>query len=254
LQERADSFRIRKEVLKARYVAEQSHIAVRDVIAASDLVTEGIRSAPEGNGSAPDEIRAGVTGNGLAQIEAEIQRELGSVTSPHGLMELRSAGTDISVLFAVEPAGTALLIAVLEGRDAAQQRYRAVGVSADILRRVRSGADPEASACAFDDEQALIDALFPGSSFTSEVGAAAQRSDPLMALADERNEQGLSLEQVAARMGVTPQWVAVIEQAELGSVEVGELTAYVRALGGGLRVVAEFGDGPVVLSDPATPC
>ena len=42
-------------------------------------------------------------------------------------MELRPgapADSDIRILFAVEPPGTALLIAVLEGRDAVQDHYR----------------------------------------------------------------------------------------------------------------------------------
>jgi len=70
-----------------------------------------------------------------------------------------------------------------------------------------------------------------------------------MALAEERNRLGLSLEQVAARMGVTAERVEAIEQAEPGAVEVRDLTDYVTALGGSLRIVAEFDGEPLVLSE-----
>ena len=56
-------------------------------------------------------------------------------------MELRPgvpADGDIRILFGVEPPGTALLIAVLEGRDAVQDHYReAVLLASEVLRRSR---------------------------------------------------------------------------------------------------------------------
>ena len=54
-------------------------------------------------------------------------------------MELRPgapADSGIRILFAVEPPGTALLIAVLEGRDAVRDHYReAVLLASEVLRR-----------------------------------------------------------------------------------------------------------------------
>jgi hypothetical protein len=89
-------------------------------------------------------------------------------------MELRPdapGGSDIRILFAIEPPGTALLISVLEGEDAVQDHYReAVLLSAGVLRRVREGQEPEAANHAFDDRQSFLDEFFPGNA--EEVAAA----------------------------------------------------------------------------------
>ena len=70
---------------------------------------------------------------------------------------------DICILFAVEPPGTALLIAVLEGLEAVAERYgEAVLASADMLRRVRAGQVPEAAAHAYDDTQSFLAGFSPG--------------------------------------------------------------------------------------------
>ncbi|MEW2320900.1 XRE family transcriptional regulator [Streptomyces griseoincarnatus] len=61
-------------------------------------------------------------------------------------------------------------------------------------------------------------------------------------LAEVRREQGLTQRQVAASMGVSAPRVSAIEHGELDRAEVATLRAYVEALGGRLRVVADFGD------------
>ena len=59
---------------------------------------------------------------------------------------------DICILFAVEPPGAALLIAVLEGLDVVAERYaEAILAAADMLRLVRAGQAPEAAAYSYDD-------------------------------------------------------------------------------------------------------
>ena len=77
----------------------------------------------------------------LDEIIGQIEQELGLEAPAAGLMELRPgapADSDIRILFGVEPPGTALLIAVLEGRDAVQDHYReAVLVASEMLRRRR---------------------------------------------------------------------------------------------------------------------
>jgi DNA-binding XRE family transcriptional regulator len=167
-------------------------------------------------------------------------------------MELRPGApgdSDIRILFAVEPAGTALLIAVLEGHEAVrEQREEAVELSAEMLHRVREGQAPEAAAHAFDDAQSFLDEFFPGSADEVGVGAAA-----LMArnrgrtLAQQRARLGLSQEEVAQRMGVQRERVAAIERAEPGATEVRTLARYVQALGGRLEIIADFGEERVVL-------
>lgn len=61
-------------------------------------------------------------------------------------------------------------------------------------------------------------------------------------LAQVRAEQDRTQEEVAHVMGVRQPRVSAIERGELDVVTLSTLRAYVRALGGSLRVVADFGD------------
>jgi DNA-binding XRE family transcriptional regulator len=59
-------------------------------------------------------------------------------------------------------------------------------------------------------------------------------------LADMRKRRGLTQEQVATRMGIS---VARVSQIEGGDVSTqGVLNRYVAALGGTLKLIADFGD------------
>ncbi|MFG2713935.1 helix-turn-helix domain-containing protein [Streptomyces goshikiensis] len=66
-------------------------------------------------------------------------------------------------------------------------------------------------------------------------------------LAEVRKRQHTTQVQVAEAMGVTQARVSRIENGELERSEVDTLAAYVRALGGRLKIVAEFGDEQYVL-------
>ncbi|MGW6859221.1 XRE family transcriptional regulator [Streptomyces xanthophaeus] len=68
--------------------------------------------------------------------------------------------------------------------------------------------------------------LRPGSSGGSEI----------------RQEQALTQKDVADTMGVSAPRVSAIENGETDRTEVATLRSYVEALGGRLRVVADFGD------------
>ncbi|ALE76893.1 XRE family transcriptional regulator (plasmid) [Pseudonocardia sp. EC080625-04] len=59
-------------------------------------------------------------------------------------------------------------------------------------------------------------------------------------LAETRKRRGLTQRQVAQAMGVTVGRVSQIENGELAGIDV--LDRYVHALGGGLQIVANFGD------------
>lgn len=61
-------------------------------------------------------------------------------------------------------------------------------------------------------------------------------------LVEMRKEQALTQQQIAEALGVTQPRVSAIEHGEVHKVEVATLRAYVEALGGQLKVVAEFGD------------
>lgn len=53
---------------------------------------------------------------------------------------------------------------------------------------------------------------------------------------------------VAALMGVSQARVSQLESGDLSHTELGTLQSYIAALGGNLRVVADFGESSVELS------
>jgi len=61
-------------------------------------------------------------------------------------------------------------------------------------------------------------------------------------LAEARKRRRLSQREVARAMGVTPGRISQIEHGEVGVAEVDTIARYVEALGGRLRLVADFGD------------
>jgi hypothetical protein len=102
----------------------------------------------------------------VVDLTAQMERELDQGPWPEGLMALRPGALsrdDICILFALEPPGAALLIAVLQGLDVAANRYpEAVLAAADMLRLVRAGQAPEASAYTYDGERSFLAEFAPG--------------------------------------------------------------------------------------------
>ncbi len=281
-QARVDAFRKRKEVLKARYTAALAECeigaAMRAAAQAGVADPEGESAAGPGGPGGPAagrlaeitgaierELGPGASADDLLELRpalpaASAQRAASAPPSAPGLRAASDppaapglpaapgpaapAGNDIRVIFAVEPAGTALLIAVIEGSDAVRDRRReAVTASADLLRSVRAGQAPEAAACGYDDAQAFGRELFGGQAALVEAAAAALLARArARTLAEQRARLGLSRDQVAERMGVPPERVAAIERAEPGAADVPALAGYVEALGGRLDILADFGD------------
>jgi predicted XRE-type DNA-binding protein len=245
MQAQVDRSRTRKEVLKARFTA-----ALAEQTAYEAAVVVG--PANGGRREGPDLPGAGAADR-LGQVIGEIERELDDEDSAEGLLELRPGvpgdGDDIRIIFAVEPPGTALLIAVLEGRDAVRERRReAVAASAELLRQAQAGQAPEAAAHAFDDAASFLGEFFPDRGDEVEAGAAALVArGRARTLAEQRTRLGLTQAQVAQRMGVRQERVSAIERAEPGSTEVRTLASYVEALGGRLEIVADLGDERVQL-------
>jgi len=68
-------------------------------------------------------------------------------------------------------------------------------------------------------------------------------------LAEVRKSQDLTQEQVADSMGVRQPRISQLENGDLSHIEIATLRSYVAALGGHLRVVAEFGDSQLLLAD-----
>jgi hypothetical protein len=160
-EDRVNAFGFQKEVLKASYVAAESSLMVQQTIAASDQTGAGDHQRQDG-----DEAISTGSARLLRDVTARLERELGQQPWPEGLMELRPAApgdTGVRLLFAIEPPGTALLIAVLEGDEAVEyQRLEAILLSAEMLRRVRAGQAPEAAAHSYDT-QSFLDEFYPAS-------------------------------------------------------------------------------------------
>jgi hypothetical protein len=159
LQARAEAWRVRKETLKAGYVAASGGLRAREAIAALDLATDsGDRQDDDDSQVISGE--AGKADARLAELTAQMEQALGQQAGPAGLLELRPGAPgrgDTRIVFAVEPPGTALLIAVLDGLDAVEDQFpEAVMASADMLRRVRAGQAPEAAAHTYKDAQSFL--------------------------------------------------------------------------------------------------
>jgi DNA-binding XRE family transcriptional regulator len=246
LNAQVHAFRTRKEVLKARYTAALAEQTVHEADAAVGHADGGPREGPDAPGPA--------TAYRLQQVTREIDQELVREDPAQGLLELRPGAPggrddDIRITFAVEPPGTVLLIAVLEGRDAVRDRHgEAVAASAELLRHARAGQAPEAAAYAFDDARSFLDEFFPGRAGDVEAGAAELTTrNRARSLAEQRTRLGLTQAQVAQRMGVRQERVSAIERAEPGSTEVRTLASYVEALGGRLEIIADLGDERIQL-------
>ena len=246
LQARVDAFRTKKELLKARYTAARAELQVNEEVADPDA---GPKATAEGAARLRDATAEGAAR--LRDVTAEIERELGRQPRSEGLLELRPGAPDgeIRLIFAVEPPGTALLIAVLEGREAARDQYRdAVTLSADMLLEARAGQAPEASAHGYDDTPSFVEEFFPGQAAEIDAGAAALVArNRAHTLAEQRTRFGLTQTELAERMGVPAEHVAAIERAEPGTTDVRTLASYVEALGGRLEIIADFAGDRVVL-------
>jgi DNA-binding XRE family transcriptional regulator len=88
---------------------------------------------------------------------------------------------------------------------------------------------------------------------TEEAKMATERSSMLSEirahrLAEIRSGQGETQTAIARRMGVSQARVSAIEHGQIGRSEVDTLAAYVEALGGKLKLIADFGDSTVVIA------
>jgi phage shock protein A len=196
MQQRVNAFRARREVLTARYVAALAARSVREELTA--LGEDGDVAEAEAAGR-------------VEEITAEIERELGHDAAADDLLELRPSA-DVRIIFAVEPPGAALLIAVLEGGAAVRgRRGEALMLSARVLGRVRAGQAPETTEYAVDDPRSFLAEFLPGRAEDAEAAAAAL---------------------IAGNRART----------------VDDLAGHVEALGGRLQVIADFGDDRIQLA------
>jgi len=67
-------------------------------------------------------------------------------------------------------------------------------------------------------------------------------------LAQLREELGLTQVQVAERMGISQPRISQLERGDIGQMEVDTIRRYVTALGGKLKIIADFDDHDVTVS------
>jgi hypothetical protein len=277
IQLEVDAFRTAKETAKARYTAAEASLRIAEAVAAAggqpdpDLAQrrEDYRAAEEGLRA----LRAWAAETvGVMRMQSDqagggfppaghpnppppqptesppppspprpVQRRADPAT---GLLELRAdpLGSDIRILFAAEPADTVTLLAVLEGPEAVREHgTRAVTLAGDLLTEIRDGWPADIDEVLLADREEFVGRFFP-----ADDGSVARRADMLAAmtpLGKLRADLRLTIEQVAARSGLSALRVAAIERDGLRTARVHEAVALARALGARLEWTA--GSGPV---------
>ena len=174
--------------------------------------------------------------------------ERGEPSLAPGLLELRAdpLGGDIRLLFAMEPADTVTVLAVLEGEGAVRvHRDKALSLASDLLAEIRSGEWPPAQATSTADiELTLEDSAGFLDKFFAQSAAVVRRRAAVRASADTltelRQQRGLSIQDLAEATGITQERLSLIEDGGLQVAEVREAVACIRALGGQLDLSAGF--------------
>ncbi len=262
LQAKVDAFRTRKETVKAGYTAARSAQEISEVAA---VPGDQAASAGPPDASAQDAIIAAWREvEELLASGRAAEREVGVVPreppqadgSPAaGLMELRPGApgdSGMRFLLAVAPRGIPALLAAGEvpGVTWYEHEVPVAGARLRSLAQTRPRPASEGLVTSFTsyDREAFLSEFCPGEAAEAQAGAAAlAERNRARRLAELRRGIGLTQAQVAERMHAHHERVAEIESAEPGALEVGELAAYVAALGGRLDLIADFGAEQVVL-------
>ncbi len=277
LQIRVETFRVQKETIKARYTAAEGSEKVRQAFVSmsadiSDLQDTGAEDPGTEAGTRSGAASAAAA-SAAAEAEAgELLQEIRDLTPsslggpgsadaddielPPGLMELRPGAPDdvrAGLLFAVDPPGPAVLLGWVEDPGGPALGYREVlRIVAGRLAEAQSGPPPAGTSApaAFIsyDPESFLDEFFPGEETEVEIGAGTVVArNRAHTLAEARQRMRLTQAQVAERMNVRQERVSAIERAEPGATEVRTLTAYVRALGGRLEIIADIGGERIAL-------
>jgi phage shock protein A len=255
LQSLVDTIRTQKETAKAVITAAEARARVQDALAELDPELTG----QQGPGSrlglsdepGPDSEPAGSEWtarlDGLVaeahqllaaehdepDVQATAERPSESIRELHA----DPLGSSARLLFAAEPSDTIVLLAVLENAEAVEQHESAaIGAAADLLDQIRDGGWPPAGDDAgleFADADQFLTRFFPEA--RADVVARAAALAELTDLAALREAQHLSIAELARRAGLRPGAAASAE-ADLLSAELADVAAYVRALGGTLRL------------------
>jgi hypothetical protein len=260
LQSLINAMRSRKETAKAMITAAEARTRIRD--AAAELESEVIRKHGPGNWLGPSEgepepdleTAASELTTQLEELVARARQLLAveDAVEPDGPAAGRSTarirelhadplGSGARLLFAAEPADTIVLLTVLENAEAVDEHGdAAIDAAADLLDQVRDGGWPSAGDDAgleFADTDQFLTRFFPQA--RADVVARAADLAGLTQLAALRTGSDLSLAELARRADLRPGQAASAE-ADLPSAEVADVAAYVRGLGGTLRLTVSL--------------
>ena len=274
-----DRFLTTKETAKARYIAaratrdillalldpgagpavtsdelEQARAelpaAEANLAAASEQIAAALAQAARLSRTLAHEARSGESGEPAATTAQPAGA--GDDRATAGLFELRAdpLGTDVRILLAIEPTDTVTLLAVLHGSAAvSEHRELAIRLAGELLTELRTNGWPQdhdgadgtgdhSAGLTFADDGAFLATYFPGSaSGVKRRSAALATASALQRL---RQQQQLSLVDLAGRTRRAASELRRLEAGELADAHVADVAAYVRALGGRLRVTAEF--------------
>lgn len=100
------------------------------------------------------------------------------------------------------------------------------------------------------DRESFLGEFFPDPGERAEVESGARQlvnESRAHRLAEMRRRLGLTQAEVAERMHVRQERVSAIERAKVDVSELRTLSAYIRALGGRMEVIADFGGERLVV-------
>jgi len=254
LQLQVDRFRTRKEVVKAVYTAGQAEAEANRIFA-----DHGMTDAPDPDTNtmiAAVRVEIDDMLSEARDVERQVEGDPGLAAIPAvpppshfpELKELRAegpSGEEIRMLFTVERAGTAVLLAAERRQGDWWLWYDEVApIAAELLaRRQLQGASTTYSTRSFLKE------FFPGR--TKEIQAGAARliaRNHIHSLSEIRHRAGLTEAQLADRLHLPPERITEIEQADTGALDVATLASFVEALGGRLEIVAGLGSERIVVT------
>ncbi len=258
----AGGFRARKEAAEAQYTSAEAALAIHKTMLASPTATAEEKAAVRADLTASQQAfdAACAQLGGLITEARDLRRGVIAAAAdstpiqgnepPPGLLELRAdpLGTDISILCAIEPAGTLTLLAVLEGEAAvAEYRPAAIGLSAKLLDEVRTEGWPaETDQVTVADAGSFLERYFDGQQDAVTKRAVALAGQ--MTLASLRARSGLGLAELAEGAGLSEGELWALQDGDLRSARLRDIAAYVRALGGRLEVTAVIDGEPHILT------
>jgi hypothetical protein len=248
-----DLFRTRKEAAKAMWAAAEAQRGIQAAFLMAGIQADASRAEATGSDTAAraDEALARAD-EALARADRLLRSARAAAglpepadTDPDGspVLELHAdpLGADIRILFGVEPPGTAVLLAVLEGADAiSEHRERAAGLAGELLYEITrdgwSSAGPEGAAAGleFADTGAFLEKWFP-----DDASVIAKRAAELASQTSLRSLRGgRDVADLARRTDADADSLRMAERDGLQEASVRDAAAYVRALGGRLELTA----------------